>query len=62
MLLDGTVEAVWLWLYLSLFLLSEGAYDEVMGRHLLFHSQGPRHAEMVRFAHTTGGWTATPLF
>ena len=62
MLSDGPVEEVWLWLYLSLFLLSESTYDEVVGCHPLFHSQGPRHAEMVESAHTAGGWTTTPLF
>ena len=62
MLSDGPVEAVWLWLYLSLFFLSEGAYDEAVGYHPLFHSQGPCHAEMVGSTHMTGGWTTTPLF
>ena len=58
----GPADVVWLWLYLSLFLLSEGAYDETMGRHPFFHSQGPCHAEMVGSTHTAGGWAATPLF
>ena len=59
---DEPTETIWLWLYLSLFLLSEGACDEAMGRHPLFHSQGPHHAEMVEYARTAGGWTATPFF
>ena len=57
----GSAEAVWLWLYFSLFLFSEGARHEVVGCHPLFHSEGTCHAEMVGSAHTTRGWKETSL-
>ena len=62
MLSKGLTEIVWLWLYLSLFFLPEGALDEAMGCHPILHSQGPRHAEMVESTRMTGGWMETPLF
>ena len=58
----GPVETVWLWLHLSLFFPPEGACDEAEGCHPIFHSQGPRHAEMVGATRTTGGWMTTPFF
>jgi hypothetical protein len=62
MLLGGLIETIWLWFYSSMFFLPQGASDEAVHHRAILHSQGPRHAEMVRPTHATGGWVTTTFF